>query len=250
MEKATKKQNGMLDTLSLEDAEKVKNSMSFKNLIDLLDTIFTSSDFSDERKFIIVMNFLEGDSEEEKKAKEDYLSLLDFNDTSLRKATPSGTKRKTGLNGEIKNSSNRYVYSDTIKWRFFKKIDPDARVIRYGNGYVEFASSKLGCRIIEKYYEKNEPAYGTATYIVPETVYRKNQTNLITATPKGIILEPVILKSITPKKDRIAHRTHSPDKTWMDEMVKYLENNYGLQRNKEMDDFIRKNKTRYDEIIK
>lgn len=63
---------------------------------------------------------------------------------------------------------------------------------------------------------------------------KKNQSNLITLRPKGNILEEVSLREITPKKDRIAHRTQSEDKTWMDEMIKYFDI-----------DFSRINDTRY-----
>ena len=97
----------------------------------------------------------------------------------------------------------------------------------YANGFVEFASKKLGVRILEKYYDKNfTPAYGTATYILPEDEYKKHQSDLVTITPKGNILESATLREITPRKDRVIHRVKSTDKTWLDEMVRYFNIDY------------------------
>ncbi len=244
----------MLDTLSLEDTSKVRESMSFKQVEELLDDIFSNKEFSDERKFIIVMNLLGEDTEEDKQAREFYLSLLEFDNNSERKAKPTGKKRSI-INPTVE--SKKYIYPDFVKWKFYKGLDKDVRVTRYANGFVEFASSKLGVRIIEKYYDGDKPAYGTATYILPEQEYRKNQSNLITITPKGNILESATLREITPRKDRIAHRTHSTDRTWMDEIVKYFDISYERENDtryteeelKALQKTVEKYKTEYDEII-
>lgn len=211
----------MLDRLSIKDAYRVRNSMTFEQLEEMLDNIFDDPEFSDERKFIIVMNLLGEDTEQDKEAREFYLEMLDFNDSEKR-AKPQGT-RKVKNHGTGGNDSTKYVYPDVIKWKFYKALDPECRVTRYSNGFVEFASSKLGVRIIEKYYDGNRPAYGTATYILSEDDYRKNEAELVTILPKGNILESAALREITPRKDRIAHRTQSENKTWMDQMIKYFD---------------------------
>ena len=213
----------MLDSLSLEDTSKVRASMSFKELEELLDDVFDNKDFSDERRFIIVMNLLDKDTEEDETARDFYLSMLEFDNTSERKASSKGTRNKKG--GTSK-SSNRYMYPDFVKWKFYKALDKDVRVTRYANGFVEFASNKLGSRIIEKYFDGDKPAYGTATYILSEQDYRKNQADLVTITPSGNILEGASLRDITPRKDRVIHRTHSVDRTWMDDMVRYFDIDY------------------------
>lgn len=212
----------MLDRLSIKDAYRVRNSMTFKELEEMLDNIFDNPEFSDERKFIIVMNLLGEDTKQDKEAREFYLEMLDFNNDSERKAKSQGT-RKIKNHGVGGNDSTKYVYPDVIKWKFYKALDPECRVTRYSNGFVEFASSKLGVRIIEKYYDGNKPAYGTATYILSEDDYRRNEADLVTVLPKGNILESATLREITPRKDRIAHRTQSENKTWMDQMIKYFD---------------------------
>ena len=211
----------MLDRLSIKDAYKVRNSMTFEELEEMLDTIFDDPEFSDERRFIIVMNLLGEDTEQDKEARDFYLEMLDFNDSEKR-AKPQG-KRKIKNHGTGGNDSTKYVYPDVIKWKFYKALDPECRVTRYSNGFVEFASTKLGVRIIEKYYDGNKPAYGTATYILSEADYRKNEADLVTILPKGNILESAALRDITPRKDRIAHRTQSENKTWMDQMINYFD---------------------------
>lgn len=218
----------MLDRLSIKDAYRVRNSMSFNELEEMLDDIFDNPEFSDERKFIIVMNLLGEDTQEDKTAREFYLEMLDFNDSEKR-AKPQGT-RKIKNHGVGGNDSTKYVYPDVIKWKFYKALDPECRVTRYSNGFVEFASSKLGVRIIEKYYDGNRPAYGTATYILSEDEYRRNESDLVTIQPKGNILESAALREITPRKDRIAHRTQSENKTWMDEMIKYFKIDFEAEK--------------------
>ena len=36
------------------------------------------------------------------------------------------------------------------------------------------------------------------------------------------VLESATLREITPRKDRVIHRTKSTDRTWLDEMVRYF----------------------------
>ncbi len=246
----------MLDTLSLDDAEKVRDSMNFDELIEMIDDIFSSEEFSDERKFIIAMNLLGEDSEEDKAARELYLSLLDFDDNSERKSISKHKRSASKLVSNVIKDSNKYIYPDFVKWKFYKALDKEVRVTRYANGFVEFASNKLGCRIIEKYYDGDKPAYGTATYILPEQEYRKNQADLISITPSGNILESAVLREITPRRDRIAHRTQSVDKTWMDEMIKYFGIDYAKGKDtryssKELNDLemiVKRYKTEYEMI--
>ncbi len=224
----------MLDKLSLEDATKIRNSMSIEELEKMLDPIFLDSDYkyfniSDERKFIIIMNLLGEDTEKDKELREQYLELLDFNyNERYKRARGKKDIRPViddNADDNARNDYNQYAYPDVIKWRFFKALDKDMKVTRYSNGYVEFASSKLGTRIIEKYYEKDREVYGYATYMLSEDNYQKNRSRLITrkASSDTAILEPVKMKEITPRKDRISHRTHSKDKTWMDEILKYFD---------------------------
>ena len=56
-----------------------------------------------------------------------------------------------------------------------------------------------------------------------EADYRKNEADLVTILPKGNILESAALRDITPRKDRIVHRTQSENKTWMDQMINYFD---------------------------
>lgn len=243
----------MLDSLSIEDSDIVRSNMTFEELTNMLDSIFIDPSFNDERRWIIVMNLLGGDTEEEKKAREEYLELLDFDNETERKAKSKGT-RKIKNHDTKGNDSAKNIYPDTVKWKFYRALDKDARVTRYSNGFVEFASSRLGVRIIEKYYDGNRPAYGTATYILPEDEYRKNNGDLVTVIPNGLILESTTLREITPRKDRIAHITKSTDKTWMDQMVRYFgidyeredDSRYTKEELEELHATVSKYKTKFD----
>ena len=241
----------ILDKLSMEDTKKVRNSMSKENLEEMLDKIFDDKEFSDERKFIIIMNMFDEDSKEDTEAREFYLSLLEFEDSEKRKSKKKSTRQKTGKGG---SDSNRYVYKDNVKWKFYKALDKDVRARRYANGFVEFASTKLGVRIIEKYYDGDKPAYGVATYILTEEEFRRNQSDLVTISKNGNeIMESAVLREIVPRTDRIAHRTQSEDKTWMDEMVKYfsdkISSRYEKKEIEQLQDTVQKYKTDYEMIL-
>lgn len=245
----------MLDKLSLDDAAKIRKKMSYEELVKLVDSVFLSENISDESKFIMIMNLFGEDTKEDKDARETYISLLEFDGESERRAHPTGRKRT--LTGNSSSQSNKYVYPDFVKWKFYKALDKDVRVTRYSNGYVEFASSKLGVRIIEKYYDGDKPAYGTATYMMSEKDYRDNQAELITLTRTGKILESSQMKQIVSRKDRIAHRTQSTKKTWMDEIVRYFDidferefdTRYTEEELKELRETIEKYKTQYEMIL-
>lgn len=218
----------MLDKLSFQDIDRIKASMTRESLLAMLDTVFKDSSITEDQKFIIIMNMLGDETEEDRKAKEHYRKALK-KDGKEKKAEPTG-KKKDKTDGTT-NTSKTYVYSDTIKWKFFRALDKDARVKKYSNGYVEFASEKFGVRFIEKYYDGDDLAYGTATCVVPEQVYKDNYLSLVTSYPTGMVLEGPVLRSITPRKDRIHHRTHSAKKTWMEDLVKYL----GIDLDKQLD---------------
>lgn len=244
----------MLDKLSIEDTKKVRDSMSKKDLENILDKIFEDPDFSDERKFIIIMNMFGEDSEEDRESREFYLSMLEFDNSEKRKTKKGPSRQKTG---EGSKDSNKYIYPDFVKWKFYNALDKDVRATRYANGFVEFASTKLGVRIIEKYYDGDKPAYGVATYILSEEEFRKNETDLVTIGKNGnSIMEGAVLREIVPRNNRIAHRTQSTDKTWMDEMIKHFgieyerenETRYSMDEINRLKDVIEKNKYLYEEI--
>ena len=92
---------------------------------------------------------------------------------------------------------------------------------------------------------------------LPEETYRENANDLVTIVPNGSILESATLKEITPRRDRIAHRTQSADKTWMDEMVKYFgidyerenDSRYSKEELDELQKVVSKYKTEYEMIL-
>lgn len=242
----------MFDKLSLDDAMKVKGSMSFETLTEMFDSIFMDPEFTDERRFIAVMNFFGDDTKEDGDAREFYLGMLE-NDAKEKRTRSTGKKREKGDNTYA--PGNKYVYPDFVKWKFYKALDKDCRVTRYANGFVEFASSKLGCRIIEKYYDNNNrPAYGTATYILSEQEYRMNEGDLVTIGRSGDVMESAILREITPRKDRIAHRTQSENRTWMHDMIRHFgidlekmqDSRYTDEELKELQTVLERYKTEYE----
>ncbi len=214
----------MLDKLTLQDAKEIRKLISMEQLEKMLDAVFLDDNckykFSDQRKFIIAMNLLNEETEEDRDLRELYLSTLPFNkEERLR----NSSSRRNKLNNPT-NTFNKYIYPDSIKWKFFQSLDPNMVVKMYTNGYVEFSSPKLDCRIIEKYYEEGKKVYGHATFLVPNDIYKENEDRLVTEVlgNESAIIEPSILRDITPPGNKVIHRTQSKDRTWMDDIIKHL----------------------------
>ncbi len=214
----------MLDKLTLQDAKEIRKLISMEQLEKMLDTVFLDDNckykFSDQRKFIIAMNLLNEETEEDKDLRELYLSTLPFNKEE-RSRSSSSRRNKTN---NTSSDSNKYIYPDSVKWKFFQALDPNMVVKMHTNGYVEFSSPKLDCRIIEKYYEEGKKVYGHATFLVPNDIYERNKGKLITEVPgnESTIIEPSVLRDITPQGNKVIHRTQSKDRTWMDDIIKHL----------------------------
>ena len=66
-------------------------------------------------------------------------------------------------------------------------------------------------------------------------------------------MESAVLREIVPREDRIAHRTQSEDKNWMDEVVKYfkeeIESRYSENEKENLSDTVQKYKTNYEMIM-
>lgn len=195
----------MVDKLTLEDSRKMRENMTFDETTDLLDEIFESDEYTEEQKYVIMMNLLCMKTDDDRDAIKYYRSQLSISNEEKRSYNKTGKHREKG-NGQ---TYNKHVYPDDVKWDLFRILDKDATISRYSNGYVEINSSKIPYRIIEKYYDKNgDYAYGTATYFVEDQVYNSNIGDLITNTKTGDVLETAVLREIVPRgKDRIPHIT-------------------------------------------
>ena len=106
----------------------------------------------------------------------------------------------------------------------------------------------------KKYYDGDKPAYGTATYILSEQDFRMNEGDLVTVSYSGDVMESAILREITPRKDRVAHRTQSENRTWMHDMIRHFgidlekmqDSRYTEEELKELQTVLERYKTEYE----
>ena len=91
--------------LSLDDAMKVKASMSFETLTEMFDSIFMDPEFTDERRFIAVMNFFGDDTKEDSEAREFYLAMLD-NDAKEKRGRKIWKKLSKIMPVRLRNIEN------------------------------------------------------------------------------------------------------------------------------------------------
>lgn len=223
--------------LTLEDTRKLRESLPYETLINIMNTAILNKNITETEKFTLIMNVFHMHTAEDEKARQMFLNKLTLEKYDGVKYPELETqseiydesmKREKGSTGE---TSKEYVYPKHIKWEFLNALDKDAIITVYTNGYVEAYSKKLGVRIIEKYFDVGEngfsdvkDAYGVSTYILSDDTYRENEEYLI-ENYDGVNkrLNRKMLTLIVPKKDRIRHNTHSQDKNWMRSMAKYFD---------------------------
>lgn len=232
--------------LTLEDTRKLRESLPYKTLINIMNAAILNKNITETEKFTLIMNMFHMHTEEDEKARQIFLSKLTLEKYDGVKhpeikrideeMLDEPAKESKGSSGD---TSKEYVYPKHIKWEFLNALDKDAIITVYTNGYVEAYSKKLGVRIIEKYFNVGEngfsdvkDAYGVSTYIVSDDIYRENEEYLIESYD-GVNrrLNRKVLTSIVPRKDRIRHNTHSQDKNWMRSMAKY----FGIELSKDID---------------
>lgn len=223
--------------LTLEDTRKLRESLPYETLINIMNTAILNKNITETEKFTLIMNVFHMHTAEDEKARQMFLNKLTlekYDGVKYPELETQGEiydepmKREKGSTGE---TSKEYVYPKHIKWEFLNALDKDAIITVYTNGYVEAYSKKLGVRIIEKYFDVGEngfsdvkDAYGVSTYILSDDTYRENEEYLI-ENYDGVNkrLNRKMLTLIVPKKDRIRHNTHSQDKNWMRSMAKYFD---------------------------
>ena len=236
--------------LNLDDTEKIKNSISADALKNIILNIVRNPDITRSQKFALIMNVYNTGTKEEAEISEELLEELrlvyDGNDIGKTGKSKGPKKVKPVVPvdpSKVKKikSNVEWVYPKYVKWKFLKALDKDAEVKLYAGGYVEVYSKKLDARIIERYFETDKSgddfgidAYGYATFILSDTEYRANQSELVSqracetvvSGQTRIAIEEYMsreaLVRIVDSRDRIRHNTHSQTKNWMREMVKYF----------------------------
>jgi hypothetical protein len=81
---------------------------------------------------------------------------------------------------ELKLQSITRRYDPCAKWKLITGIDEEYSQKYLKDGYAVFYLPNQGKYILEKLYEaQNRPAFGAATYILNEDVFRKNEEEII-----------------------------------------------------------------------
>ena len=81
-----------------------------------------------------------------------------------------------------------------------------------------------------------------------------NEGDLVTVSYSGDVMESAILREITPRKDRVAHRTQSENRTWMHDMIRHFgidlekmqDSRYTEEELKELQTVLERYKTEYE----
>ena len=229
--------------LTLEDTQKLRDTIPLDVLVGIINKAMINTQIEQTEKFCLIRNIFHRDKKDDDVAKsflkqlrakkyvgvkyEEIKKLLDKQEDNKDKEDDDDNKKTN-----TSQSSKKHVYPQYIKWMFLKALDKEATIRLYGNGYVEVYSKKLGVRIIEKYLEVDrkgckfdeEDAYGYATYIMRDDVYRENLEYLVDShIGSEMLLNTRTLLHLVSGKDRIVHNTKSPSKNWMRSMAKKFE---------------------------
>lgn len=144
----------------------------------MLCAILTDSKISDEQKIVLVYStFPKPTDVETREALFIVANLLDV-ENSIHKGQGSGIKRRKG---EGTTKKKDYTPSDPCaRWNLLSKLDDEYSEDLLKDGTIIFFLPNSGKYIIEKLFVANhQPAYGAATYILGEDIYKKYEARII-----------------------------------------------------------------------
>ncbi len=152
--------------------------------IEAIKMVLVKSNLSYEEKFDLIHSTFDGDSEEERKIREELENYLDI------KQGYKNIVRSTGMMRSGTGKKNREYETDAhARWKLLSLIDknyskiflPKGKEIK--DGHRVFLLPNLGQVIIERMHERRNGrkvnSYGNATYIMDTNMFYTNINNIV-----------------------------------------------------------------------
>ena len=150
---------------------------------DMLKELLQRPDIDDGQKLDLIFSTFSG--EDEKDIREKFLKLLPdvVKDLYIQDggSKPRPTPKPHPLvEPDVEPSKKGVGIDPAVRWNFIASLEEEYSKKYLVDGHAIFYLPNYGMYIIEKLFDENKgPAYGAATYLIPENVYLNNEEEII-----------------------------------------------------------------------
>lgn len=167
--------------------------------IDAIKGVLADKDTNDGKKLVLIYSTFP--DPEDAGIRDELVGYLLNPEENSRKGTSNSKRSKISLSQSKEkesNEKNRFVTDPCSRWNLLALLDSEYSQEYLKDGTAVFYLPNQGKYIIEKLYNKNnEPAYGSATYIVDEEIFENSRGEIIKA---GKIDKKVLVQMKQNKK--------------------------------------------------
>lgn len=142
----------------------------------MLTELFKSDDLNETQKLVLIYSTFPSDEEKDVKLRNKFMSYMSGPVNVISESTGD----KKGPKGEESENQNKYITDPCARWNLISSLDKDYSQEYLRDGHIVFYLPNQGKYVIEKLYDKNnKPAYGAATYVLDEVVFKVHETDIL-----------------------------------------------------------------------
>lgn len=184
----------------------------------MLEEIFRKNELTETQKLVLIYSTFSSEQADDEKMRKKFISCMSERTDSVSEPAGQVREKKEEKGEETQEKQNKNITDPWTRWNLISSLDKDYSQEYLKDGYIIFYLPNMSKYIIEKLYDKNnEPAYGAATYILDESVFKENQQNIV----KDKNINKSYLVSLNKNKtEGVKKLVHTG---WGNAIVKYFE---------------------------
>lgn len=180
----------------------------------MLEEIFKKDDLTETQKLILIYSTFSSDESKDEEMRIKLISYMSGRTTPTTEPTGETREKK----GESQEPQNKNITDPWTRWNLISSLDKDYSQEYLKDGHIIFYLPNISKYVIEKLYDKkNEPAYGAATYILDESVFKANELDIL---KDGSINKSYLVSLNKNKAQGVKKLVHTG---WGNAIVKYFE---------------------------
>lgn len=179
----------------------------------MLEEIFKKDDLTETEKLILIYSTFSSEDAKDEEMRKKLISYMSGRTTPT--IEPTGETREK--RGELQEPQNKNITDPWTRWNLISSLDKDYSQEYLRDGHIIFYLPNMSKYVIEKLYDKkNEPAYGAATYILDESVFKANEQDIL---KDGSINKSYLVTLNKDKAQGVKKLVHTG---WGNAIVKYF----------------------------
>ena len=157
----------------------VKRLMDDKILTEaMLEEVFKNDTLTENQKLILIYSSFSSDDEKDAEMRNKFIGYMSERIESFTESTGE-TRIRTG-DGIVQDVQIKHVTDPWTRWNLISSLDKDYSQEYLKDGCIIFYLPNRSKYVIEKLYDKNnKPAYGAATYVLDENVFKTHENEII-----------------------------------------------------------------------